>query len=438
MDIILNGNTSTDSTGTPDGNITYNWSTIDGAFTGVFSANTITAISGGTYTLVVTDASYGVTDTSSHTIDGFLTPPTVVITPDNYVITDGEDVTLTATGAATYLWSPGGETTDNITVSGGTYSVVGTDGNGCTGITETIVSTNNLGVVILSNDTTLSCSVQEIDLTTTVTGNTNTLAYEWVKEGYGALGFTDALTINGSCTYTVTVTEFVTNLVTEDSIEIYGSLTDNPPVSTISGATEFPCTATTITLSAETAANLEYEWVALTGTASGSLTGSTLDILQPGTYQLTVTSTINPTCNDVSTHTVLSQETPYVSINQQTSNIPNPTVTITSLVLNGTPGYDYEWAANPNNIVGSNTNSSVDVNDSCTLYLAVTDSNGCVGYSTPRVITLIIADTEAPTVPLNLVVVNTNQSTVDLDISWNASTDNVGVDHYVLQRSVNG
>ena len=28
-------------------------------------------------------------------------------------------------------------------------------------------------------------------------------------------------------------------------------------------------------------------------------------------------------------------------------------------------------------------------------------------------------------------------ATVTLDVSWNASTDNVGVDHYVLQRTVN-
>ena len=66
--------------------------------------------------------------------------PDVVIEGDNE-ISSGESVTLTASGADTYLWSTG-ETSASITVSPTettTYSVVGTT-NGCEGNAEFTVN----------------------------------------------------------------------------------------------------------------------------------------------------------------------------------------------------------------------------------------------------------------------------------------------------------
>jgi len=446
MGVILNGEMSIDSDGIVDGNITYLWSTIDGAISGVTgttlssTASTITTTSIGTYTLTVTDGTYGNTDTESHLISTFITPPTIVITPDNPEISETEDVLLTATGADTYLWSPGGETGDTITVTGGTYSVIGTDNDtGCTGSTISIVSINNLSVMILSGDTILNCSTQSIDLTTTVTGDTNNLQYEWEKVGYGPLGFTDTLTINSSGEYKITVTEDITNLVAEDTIIISGTLLDDQPISVITGLNTLGCTATTVVLDGTSSIgdNLEYEWSVISGSATGSTTGSTLDVVALGEYQLTVTSSLNSGCNDTTTHTVSGQTTPFASIDQQTTNIPDPTITITSTVTGGTPSYTYEWLSNTGSIVGSNTNSSVEINASGGLTLNVTDLIGCTSTAS-RKVSVNAGDTEAPTVPTNVIATQISADTESITITWNASIDNVGVTNYTLTRYTNG
>lgn len=59
--------------------------------------------------------------------------PTINATTDHTIICAGETTSLTATGASTYTWNPGGSGT-SISVSPTvttTYSVIGTDANGC-------------------------------------------------------------------------------------------------------------------------------------------------------------------------------------------------------------------------------------------------------------------------------------------------------------------
>src|SRR6185503_3023800 len=81
----------------------------------------------------------------------------------------GGTVTLTATGATSYLWSRGGETTDEITVNAsGTYSVVGTDGNGWQNSASQSVTVNPLPTVAISADgPTTFCTGGTVTLTAT-------------------------------------------------------------------------------------------------------------------------------------------------------------------------------------------------------------------------------------------------------------------------------
>ncbi|MEI8204746.1 MAG: gliding motility-associated C-terminal domain-containing protein, partial [Bacteroidota bacterium] len=61
--------------------------------------------------------------------------PTVTANPD--YICQGDTIILTATGASTYLWSPGGSTSNPLIVMPNTstvYTVTGTNSFGCTGI----------------------------------------------------------------------------------------------------------------------------------------------------------------------------------------------------------------------------------------------------------------------------------------------------------------
>ena len=112
----------------------------------------ITVNAAGTYSVVGTDAN-GCKNSASQSVT--VNPlPTVAITADGpTALCQGATVTLTASGAASYLWSPGGETTAAITVNAaGTYSVVGTDANGCKNSASQSVTVNPLPTVAITAD----------------------------------------------------------------------------------------------------------------------------------------------------------------------------------------------------------------------------------------------------------------------------------------------
>ena len=95
------------------------------------TTQSISATSQGSYTVTVTTNNCSAT--SGQTTVTVNQAPTAAITPSGATsFCDGGNVTLTANAANNYLWSPGGETTQSITVTdAGNYSVTVTGGNNC-------------------------------------------------------------------------------------------------------------------------------------------------------------------------------------------------------------------------------------------------------------------------------------------------------------------
>jgi hypothetical protein len=107
--------------------------------TGTFNENA------GTYTYTISDQN-GCTATTSVTVTE---PAPLVIAVNSEEICEGESAVLTATGAASYVWTPSGglsattgaSVTANPT-STSTYTVTGTDANGCTDSEDATVTVN--------------------------------------------------------------------------------------------------------------------------------------------------------------------------------------------------------------------------------------------------------------------------------------------------------
>nr|CAI78899.1 hypothetical protein fc143 [uncultured bacterium] len=107
------------------------------------TTQTIDVITGGTYSVTVMDTN-GCDGSDDIVITVNPNPtPTVMATPGTTVCEE-ETVTLDAgPGYASYLWSPGGQTTQTIEVTaGGTYSVTVTDANGCQGSDDIVITVN--------------------------------------------------------------------------------------------------------------------------------------------------------------------------------------------------------------------------------------------------------------------------------------------------------
>jgi gliding motility-associated-like protein len=130
-------------------NYTYNWSPSGG------NGATASNLSPGSYTLTVTDA-IGCTDNETVTIiqPNQLTV-TSTITDYSCGITDGEiNLAVTGgTGTYTYTWSPNVSTTNIATgLTGGSYSVIVTDAQGCTQSLQMTVGTIEGDLISVSAD----------------------------------------------------------------------------------------------------------------------------------------------------------------------------------------------------------------------------------------------------------------------------------------------
>jgi len=111
--------------------VSYLWS--NGETTQTISATA------GNYTVTVTDSN-GCSNTSAQVSVTELGLPTVAIR-GTLSYCAGSNTTLTATaGLNTYLWSSG-ETTQSITATAGSYTVTGTDSNGCSNTSSSVTVT---------------------------------------------------------------------------------------------------------------------------------------------------------------------------------------------------------------------------------------------------------------------------------------------------------
>lgn len=149
-----------------------------------------------------------------------------VVTVNSPTLCAGQTVTLTANGipgGGTYLWSPGGATTNTLAVtppSSTSYTVTYTDANGCFGTAVSNITVNPIPTVAVNNGTI--CGVGSATLTSTVnpTGGT----YMWMPGGFttpnivvspaSTTNYTLTYTSPAGCTNSVVATVFVSSLPT--------------------------------------------------------------------------------------------------------------------------------------------------------------------------------------------------------------------------------
>jgi hypothetical protein len=209
------------------------------------------------------------------------------------------DVTLTASGGASYLWD-GGDNPNSATNTfhqSGTYIVTVTNAAGCaTSASKTItVTPANIPPPVISGNASGCGSV-----TLTASGG---ISYLW--DG-GDSPDKPSNTFHQSGTYTLTATT-VSGCTTSASKVI---TVNNPPIPVISGSTS-GCGSVTLTASG----GVSYLWDGGNNPSSAVNTFSS-----SGTYNVTVTDANNCTANAIATVTVDSGVLPSVNIIASPSN----------------------------------------------------------------------------------------------------------------------
>ncbi|MBK8854405.1 MAG: hypothetical protein IPN10_09955 [Saprospiraceae bacterium] len=255
---------------TPPGTYSYIWSD---ASTTEDNDN----LSPGMYTVTVTSTS-GCTSVHSAEVtnvnNSFSVTGTIIHNTSCTAPSGTIDITVTPPGSYSYIWTNGAMTEDLTSLSGGSYTVTVSDGNGCSSTATFVVNENTLFPVVTSVITPANCGQNNgaINITVTPPG---TYSYIW----------SDASTTEDNDNlspgiYTVTVTSTsgctsvhsaeVTNV--NNSFSVTGTITHNTSCTAPSGAIDITVTPP---------GSYSYIWT------NGSMTED-LTSLSGGSYTVTV------------------------------------------------------------------------------------------------------------------------------------------------------
>ena len=165
----------------------------------------ITGLSGGTYTITVTDSS------GCDQIETFIInePQQLVINISDYtdLLCNGDNngtATISVSGGTpgyNYTWSSGGTDSTAVSLSAGVYVVTVTDNNGCTQVTS-VTLTEPSAMSITDSSSEALCITPSGSATVTVNGGTSPYSFLWEN---GQTAQTDTSLTAGN--YTVTVTD---------------------------------------------------------------------------------------------------------------------------------------------------------------------------------------------------------------------------------------
>lgn len=380
VDATCNQNNGSASV-TPSGAIPpylFSWNTPAGDTT-----QSVSALAPGTYTVTVTD-SLGCITIDSITIAN-VNLLNLAINPPAPILCFGDSVTLIASGAATYLWSPAtglNTTNDSIVIaspsSTTTYTLTGSVSNCVDSITVTVT----VQPLPLSTFSVVPASVCEgEDVTITYTGASSSLAtYNWdfdggiITSGSGQGPFVVHWTSGATYTLSLTVTENgCTSPVTQEPVTIYA-----PPDPSFTFAPPEICAGKMVQVAytGNASASAIYNW----SFGSGSIlsgTGQGPYILQynlPGQEVVMLTVTENG-CTSSRNDTLQIDSLPLAAfVVSDTTGCDALFVQFINLSVGGT---SYEWDfGDGTSDISANPAKTYGVG-SYTIRLIVTNADGC-------------------------------------------------------------
>ena len=306
------------------------------------TSQTIAVILDDTYAVTITNQ-FGCETLSESSVTVTALP---VVTLSNVTVCEGTAVVLDAGNAgSTYIWSPNGETTQEINVTDSdTYGVTVTDANNCSATALSIVVINDNPIVTITGNITI-CEGETTNLIGSGTGD-----YEWSNaETTTAISVTPTIDTD----YSLTVTDANGCSATDEVTVVVNA----NPVASITGDLT-PCSTTGTTLTAD--GGVDYEWNTGAVTAAINVTPQLATV-----YSVTVTAQNG--CTDAESVTIAPVAGPTASAGSDVGVCEGGVITIF-----GGGGTTYEWSTG-----ATTSNLTVSPLTNTTYTLTVSDPNGC-------------------------------------------------------------
>ncbi len=346
------------------------------------SANNLPA---GNFSVVVTD-SHGCNSMASVNINQPSPILTMASTTDVkcYAGEDGS-VFVSAAGGVTpysYLWSDG-QSTDQISgLAAGTYSLMVTDGNGCTKSTSYEISQPGI-LESAASITNVSCfGFNDGQINLEVNGGVGSYSFNWNPAAINSPGIANlaagiyeiTITDGNGCSLTSSITidspsEIITQTSTQN-LHCYNDASGSASVN-VSGGTS----------------PINYQW------SNGSV-ASSISALNAGNYFVQITDANG--CSQTKQMQIVQPDQLVATTTTPSLICIGQTVSVTASATGGTPSYNYFW----NSTAGSPTMSFTPTSTSYYSVYAI-DANGClsapitvqVPVNPPLLVTSVPSDT---------------------------------------------
>ncbi|MFA6402582.1 MAG: PKD domain-containing protein [Salinivirgaceae bacterium] len=431
---------------------TFTWSTLTGTIVGLpYGANNqfINVSGPGSYTVTATDPANGCSSAaSSLTVNQVITTTnTATINGGPFVLTctNGGQVTLdgsiTGTLGGTYLWTTVGgniiapATTEDVVVNAaGTYTLHYYDpATGCETTAITVVTDNQVNPTVSINPGPYVITCTTPTPIITATGDVDPLTtYSWT--GPGVINNSTTLTPDVNLPGVFTITALGTNGCTAQA-SINVSLNNGQPDISVNTPNDITCANLTSTISGSSSAAVTYNWLRLTGTANITApTANTTTVDGIGSFQLTVTSTVNGCTNSGTVFVNSDYTSPAISVTDPASNLLTCDVTTVQLAATTVvPGVTYSWSTLILGATISTTTSATPFVDRAGLYTVVATHpiSGC-----PQTETVLVNENKlAPTINLTSAATVLDCITTQITIDGSATTN---ADSYTWTNSVGG
>jgi len=318
--------------------------------------------------------------------------PVITISPATAAICIGADTTLTAAGGVSYVWSPGtglSTTTGSVVkanpTSATTYTVTGTNSNGCTNTASELVTVNPLPTITIPSATICNGS------STTLTA-AGAVTYLWSPTATLSSSVGTSVIASPSVTTTYIVTGTDANNCVNAALTTV-TVNPIPPMPTVVSPVVYCQNAAASALKATGTALLWY-------TLPAGGTPSTIAPVPP-------TTTVGVTTWYVS-QTLLGCESPRDSITVTINPLPVVTISPTGIafcagnnaVMTASGAITYSWL--PSAGLSSITSATVTAGPTTTTLYTVTgtDAKGCSNTATQNVVVnpLPVITVESPSI----------------------------------------
>jgi hypothetical protein len=410
------------SGGTPS--LTYQWyrngSSISGATNPSYAATTA-----GTYYCIASASGSGCGTAQTNTVTvTVVADPAITTQPVGGTICTGGSITLSmaasgGTPSLTYQWYRNGSsisgatnTSYAATTAGTYYCIASASGSGCgTAQTNTVTVTVVADPSITASGSNTICTGGSASLSSSTTGGTGTLSYQWQSSPNGSSSWTN---ISGATSATYNPTNITSTTYYRVLLSATGSGCGTAQTNTVTvnvvadpAITTQPvggtiCTGGSITLSMAASGgtpSLTYQWYRNGSSISGA-TNPSYAATTAGTYYC-IASASGSGCGTAQTNTVTVTVVADPAITTQPVGgtiCTGGSITLSMAASGGTPSLTYQWYRNGSSISGA-TNTSYAATTAGTYYcIASASGSGCGTAQTNTVTVTVVADPVAQTV----------------------------------------